>query len=242
MSKYSYDYLLQFEKSYGELSHGVKKQVSASTQNQAFNALLFFYRHVLKKEFGDFKDIPRAKRTKYVPSVLSRKEIDHIIKNLDYPYTLVVKLLYGCGLRLTEGLNIRVKDIDFEEGIVTIFGKGRKFRKVLLPKKVIADLKKHLERVKNLHTRDLKSGYMGVFMPGQLERKYKKSAKEFAWQFFFPAKELTRIPDTQNYKRYHLHETHVQKAVRAAALKAQISRRATPHTFTPLDRCKYPMG
>lgn len=209
----------------------VEKKVSASTQNQAFNALLFFYRHVLKREFGDFKDIPRAKRTKYAPSVLSRKEIDAIINNLEYLYSLVIKLLYGCGLRLNEGLNLRVRDFDFDEGIVTIYGKGRKFRKALLPKRVIPELKDHLEQVKNLHRQDLKAGYSGVFMPDQLEKKYRNSAKEFAWQFFFPAKQLTIIPGTNTIRRYHLHETHVQKAVKTAATRAQIPRNATPHTF-----------
>jgi integron integrase len=209
----------------------VDKKVSASTQNQAFNALLFFYRHILKKEFDDFKNIPRAKKTKYVPSVLSRKEIDDIINNLEYPYNLIVKLLYGCGLRLTEGLNLRIHDLDFDEGIITVYGKGRKFRKVLLPKKIIPELQKHLDRVKNLHKIDLDNGYDGVFMPNLLDKKYKHSAKEFAWQFCFPAKELTKMPDTQNYRRYHLHETHVQKAVKSASIKAQIPKKATPHTF-----------
>ncbi|NIR48971.1 integron integrase [candidate division KSB1 bacterium] len=209
----------------------VKKQVSASTQNQAFHALLFFYRYILRKEFGDFKNIPRAKRTKYAPSILSRKEIDDIIDNLEYPISLVVKLLYGCGLRLTEGLNLRVQDFDFDERIITVYGKGRKFRKVLLPHKIITELQEHLERVRNLHTQDLNDGYDGVFMPGQLEKKYKNSATEFAWQFFFPAKQLTRIPDTNTFRRYHLHESYVQKAVKAAAIKAQIRRKATPHTF-----------
>ena len=103
-------------------------------------------------------------------------------------------------------------------------------------------MKEHLERVKRLHKRDLDKGFDGVFMPGLLDKKHKNGAKEFRWQFFFPAKELTRIPGTKSYRRYHLHETHVQRAVRAAVRKAQISRRATPHTFTPLDRCKYPTG
>jgi integron integrase len=209
----------------------VERKVSASTQNQAFNALLFFYRHVLKKEFGDFKDIPRAKKTKYTPSILSRKEIDVIINNLKYPYPLVVKLLYGCGLRLTEGLNLRVRDFDFDEGIITIYGKGRKFRKVLLPQKIISELKEHLKRVKILHAHDLKEGYSGVFLPELIDKKYKNSATEFAWQFFFPAKELTRIPGTSTFRRYHLHESHVQKAVRTAAKKAQIAKNATPHIF-----------
>ncbi|MEA1884724.1 MAG: integron integrase [Thermotogota bacterium] len=209
----------------------VEKQVSASTQNQAFNSLLFFYRHVLKKDFGNFSNIPRAKRTKYTPTVLSRKEIDSIIDNLEYPYDLIVKLLYGCGLRLTEGVNLRVQDFDFDDSKLTIYGKGRKFRKVLLPRKIIPELKEHLERVKQLHKKELKNKYDGVFMPGQIELKYKNSAKEFRWQFFFPAIQLTRIPGTKKYRRYHLHESHVQKAVKAAVAKAQIPRRATPHTF-----------
>ena len=214
------------------LTHlAVEKEVAASTQNQAFNALLFFYRHVLKREFGDFKDIPRAKKTKYAPSVLSRKEIDTIIEGLAYPYSLVVKLLYGCGLRLNEALNVRVQNFDFDEGIVTVYGKGRKFRKVLLPKRVIPELKDHLERVKNLHRQDLNAGYSGVFMPDQLEKKYRNSAKEFSWQFFFPAKKLTIISGTSVIRRYHLHDTHVQRAVKAAATKAQIPKNASPHIF-----------
>ena len=209
----------------------VEKQVSASTQNQAFNSLLFFYRHVLKKDFSNFSNVPRAKRTKYTPTVLSRKEIDSIIDNLEYPYDLIVKLLYGCGLRLTECVNLRVQDLDFSDGKLTIYGKGRKFRKGLLPRKIIPELKEHLERVKHLHKKDIKNKYDGVFMPGQIELKYKNSAKEFSWQFFFPAIQLTRIPGTNKYRRYHLHESHIQKAVKAAASKAQIPRRATPHTF-----------
>ncbi|MDZ7721660.1 MAG: integron integrase [candidate division KSB1 bacterium] len=206
-------------------------KVSASTQNQALNALLFFFRHVLDKEFSHFDNISHAKRTKYTPTVLSRKEIDDILVNLNYPFNLIVQLLYGCGLRLNEVINLRVHDFDFDNGTLTVFGKGRKFRKVLLPKKIIPDLQEHLRRVKKLHKQDLSNNYSGVFMPDQVELKYKNSAKELAWQFFFPAKQLTRIPDTKTCRRYHLHESHVQKAVKAAVNKAQIPRRATPHTF-----------
>ena len=206
-------------------------KVSASTQNQAFNALLFFFRYVLDKEFKQFDNISRTKRTKYTPTVLSRKEIDDILVNLRYPFNLIVQLLYGCGLRLNEVINLRVHDFDFDNGNLTVFGKGRKFRKVLLPQKSIPDLREHLRRVKKLHKQDLSKHYSGVFMPDQVEGKYKNSAKELAWQFFFPAKQLTRIPDTKTYRRYHLHESHVQKAVKAAVNKAQIPRRATPHTF-----------
>lgn len=208
-----------------------EQQVAASTQNQAFNSLLFLFRHVLKKDFGNFSNIPRAKRTKYTPTVLSRKEIDTIIDHLKYPFDLVVKLLYGCGLRLNEVINLRVQDFDFNDGKLTVYGKGRKFRKVVLPRKIIPELQAHLEKVKNLHTRDLKNNYEGVFMPGQIEKKFKNSATEFGWQFFFPAIQLTRLPKTNKFRRYHLHASLVQKAVKKAVREAQIPRRATPHTF-----------
>ncbi|MDZ7721623.1 MAG: tyrosine-type recombinase/integrase [candidate division KSB1 bacterium] len=118
-------------------------------------------------------------------------------------------MLYGCGLRLSKAINLRVHNFDFDNGTLTVFGKGRKFRKVLLPKKIIPDLQEHLRRVKELHKHDLSKNYAGVFMPDQMERKYKNSAKELARQFFLPAKQLTRIPDTETCRRYHLHETHV---------------------------------
>lgn len=212
-------------------SLATQKHVSASTQNQAFNALLFFYRFVLKKEYGDFTSIPRAKRPRYVPTVLSRKEIDAILAHLAYPYDLVVKLLYGCGLRLHEAMNLRVRDFDFSEGMITIFGKGQKFRKVVMPQSLIPELQSHLERVNHLYDLDIARGFDGVFMPDQIDRQHKNSAHEPGWQFFFPAKQLTPIPAKGVYRRYHLHETHVQRAVKMAAAEAKISRNATPHTF-----------
>ncbi len=113
----------------------VAEQVSASTQNLAFNSLLFFYRHVLKRDFGNFNNIPRAKRTKYTPTVLSRKEIDAVLENLQYPCDRVVTLLYGCGLQLSEGVDLHVQDFDFDQCNVITYGKGRKFRKEVLPQK-----------------------------------------------------------------------------------------------------------
>ncbi|MBI5408261.1 MAG: integron integrase [Nitrospirae bacterium] len=210
----------------------VKKKVSAATQNQAFNALLFFYRHVIKKDFGEHKDIVRAKRKPYIPVVLSRDEIDAVIENLFYPYNLVVKLLYGCGLRLFECLNLRINNFNFDAGILTIHdGKGKKDRTVPLPEKITPELKAHLERVKNLHQKDMDSDYAGAFMFGLLEKKYKNCAKELIWQWFFPAKTLTRIPETKEHRRYHLHERHVQTAIMNAVRKAKIIKRASAHTF-----------
>jgi len=210
----------------------VERKVSASSQNQAFNALLFFYKHVLKKEFGDMKDIPRAKRKPYIPVVLSREEIEKVVSNLSPPYDLIVKLLYGCGLRLSECMNLRVGCLNFDMGILTVHdGKGKKDRTVPLPEKIINELKDHLEYVITRHQKDLETGYAGTFLPGLIEKKYKNAAKELAWQWFFPAKTLTFVPDKREYRLYHIHDSHVQKAVKQAVNNAKITKRASPHTF-----------
>ncbi|MCJ7833089.1 MAG: integron integrase [Deltaproteobacteria bacterium] len=210
----------------------VKRKVSATTQNQAFNSLLFFYRHVLKREFGKIDGVVRAKRKPYIPVVLSRKEIENVLKHLEPPFDLVVKLLYGCGLRLFECLRLRVQVLNFDAGILTVHdGKGQKDRTVPLPERIIPELERHLESLKALHQQDLDRKYAGVFLVNALEKKYKNAAKEFIWQWFFPAKVLTVENKTGELKRYHLHETHVQKAIKAAVNKARISKRATAHTF-----------
>ena len=215
------------------LTHlAVKRKVSASSQNQAFNSLLFFFRHILKNELGDLKDVPRAKTKPYIPVVLSREEVDSIIEALSYPYDLIVKLLYGCGLRLFECLNLRVQDLNYDTGILTVHdGKGKKDRTVPLPQTIIPELKMHLESVIALHEEDLHAGYAGTFLIGSLEKKYKNASKELVWQWFFPAKTLTFVPETEEYRRYHIHETHVQKAVKRAVRKAKIRKRASCHTF-----------
>jgi integron integrase len=210
----------------------VDRKVAASTQNQAFNALLFFFRHVLKNEFGELKDIPRAKRKPYIPTVLSREEIDSIIARLKYPYDLIAKLLYGCGLRLFECMNLRVNDLNFDTGILTVHdGKGKKDRTVPLPEKIIAELKDHLESVISLHQEDLKSGYAGAFLPNRIEKKYKNAARELVWQWFFPAKTMTFVANKNEYRRYYLHKTHVQKAIKRAVNTAKIPKRASAHTL-----------
>jgi len=194
--------------------------------------LLFFYRHILKKDFGQLKDVPRAKRRPYIPVVLSKDEIAAIIRNLGYPYELVVYFLYGCGLRLFESVNLRVHNFNFDTMILTIHdGKGKKDRTVPIPEKVMPQINAHLERVKNLHEKDLRKGYSGTFMINALDRKYKNAGKELAWQWFFPAKQLTYVSETKEHKRYHLHERHVQKAIRESVLKAKLMKRASAHTF-----------
>jgi len=150
----------------------VTRKVSASTQNQAFNALLFFYRNFLNKEFGKLEGVVRAKRKPYILVVLSREEIQAVLTHLAPPYDLVVKLLYGCGLRLFDCLHPQVQAVNFDAGILTVHdGKGQKDRTVPLPEKIIPELRAHLESLKMLHQRDLDRNHAGVFLVNALERK-----------------------------------------------------------------------
>lgn len=215
------------------LTHlAIKRKVSASSQNQAFNAILFFFRYIIKKDFGEIKDIPRAKRRPCIPTVLSRDEVDAIIARLRYPYDLVVKLLYGCGLRISECVRLRVQDLNFDQKILTVHdGKGKKDRTVPLPETILPELKAQLEHIITLHQKDLEAGYAGTFLMGLLEKKYKNAAKELAWQWFFPGKTLTFIAESKEYRRYYLHHTHVQKAIKKAVNQANIPKRASAHTF-----------
>ncbi|MBM9518605.1 integron integrase [Desulforhopalus vacuolatus] len=215
------------------LTHlAVKKKVSASTQNLAFNSLLFFFRHVLNREFGTIDGVVRARKRPYIPVVLSRVEIEKIFQVLDEPYLLVVKLLYGCGLRLFECLSLRVHCLNLEEGILTVHnGKGKKDRTVPLPKSLYGVLREQLDTVYNLHSKDIARGYNGVFLFDADERESKNASRQFIWQWLFPAHKISRVKKTGAMKRFHLHETHVQKALRQAVKKACLTKRVTAHTF-----------
>ncbi len=154
------------------------------------------------------------------------------MKHLSYPYDLVVRLLYGCGLRLFECLNLRIHNFNFDETILTVHDeKGKKDRTGPLAQSIMPELKSHLNNVMELHQAELKSGYAGAFMIGLLDKKYKNASKELIWQWFFPAKTLTFVPKTKEYKRYHLHSTHVSSAIRTAVRKARILKRVSAHSF-----------
>ncbi len=207
-------------------------KVAASTQNQAFNALLFVFDHLLKKPLR-LSGVVRAKRKPYIPVVLSRREIDLILAELDAPYKLLVQLLYGCGLRLSEGLNLRVQDLNFDLGILTVHrGKGQKDRTLPLPKTLYSELEKQVDLVRNRLRKDLQNtDYHGVFLPNLLEQKYKNASKSLAWQWLFPAIKLTPIPETGENRRFHLHDTHVQRAIHTALQNAMLTKRASAHSF-----------
>nr|WP_246551850.1 integron integrase [Geobacter hydrogenophilus] len=209
----------------------VKCNVAASTQNQAFNSLLFLFRHALKREFGDLRDVPRAKKSLYVPVVLSREEIDAILDHLSHPFSLVVNLLFGCGLRLFECLQLRVRDFNFDAGILTVHGKGKKDRTVPLPESILPELTAQIERVKALHEKDLAAGYAGVFLDDAVEKKYPHAPKELIHQWFFPQQLLTLVAETGELRRYHLHESLLQEALYVAVRRAKIPKRVTAHTF-----------
>jgi len=215
------------------LTHlATEKNVSASTHNQAFNALLFFFRHVLKREFGKVNGVVRAKNRRRTPVFLTREEIFAILAHLATPYDLIVKLLYGCGLRLFECLQLRVHNLNFDERLLTVHdGKGGKERTVPLPVVLIPQLKEQLEKLKQLHEQDFFRGYSGVFLINPLERKYKKAAMEFIWQWLFPAAQLTRVPETGEWRRYHLHDSQVQSAIKEAAGKTRLCKRVSAHVF-----------
>lgn len=210
----------------------VEKNVAATTQNQAFNAILFLFKNVLNKEFKIADGVVRAKHRPYVPVVLSRSEVDRVFNHLEHPYKLVAQLLYGCGLRLFECMKLRVKDLDFDTKLLVIHdGKGKKDRTVPMPEVLIPALRSQVEYVAEIHQKDVANGYAGTFLPNAIEKKYKNAAKDFPWQWLFPAIMLTSIPNTTELRRYHLHETHVQKAIKVAVDKSRITKRASAHTF-----------
>ncbi len=210
----------------------VERHVSASSQNLAFNSLLFFFRNVLGKEFGKIEGVVRAKKRPYIPVVLDRAEVDQIVAELSHPYNLIVKLLYGCGLRLFECLQLRIQCFNFSAGVLTIHdGKGKKDRTVPIPEILVPQLKEQMNKVGIQHQQDIEANYDGVFLFDAIEVKYKNAARELIWQWMFPAQNLTQVKDSEELRRYHIHPSLVQKAIRKAVQKTKVPKRVTAHTF-----------
>jgi len=210
----------------------VKAKVSASTQNQALCAIIFLYKQVLKIEIGDLGNVTWAKKPAKLPVVFNREEVTKVLNQLSGMNLMMAMLLYGSGLRLSECLQLRVKDIDFQYKQITIrSAKGDKDRVTLLPEYVIEPLKKHLTYVKMLHDKDLKDGYDSVYMPYALGRKYPNVGREFGWRFVFPATQISKDPRTGIQRRHHIHESVLQKAVKKAIRQAGIYKHASCHTF-----------
>jgi integron integrase len=211
----------------------VQEKVSASTQNQAFNAILFLYRKVLGISLED-KNISaiRAARKKNIPVVLTRDEVGRVLTLMNGTVQLMARLFYASGLRVMECIRLRIQDIDFGMGEITVReGKGFKDRLTMLPESLAPVLQEQIERVKVLHRQDLKNGFGSVYMPYGLERKFRNAHKEPGWQFLFPASNIAVDPRTGRKRRHHMHESNLKRAVKKAARQAGISKRVTPHSL-----------
>jgi integron integrase len=209
-----------------------EKNIAASTQNQALSAILFLYRHVLLKPIDIPADLIRAEKSKTLPTVLTHAEALAVIQEMKGASQLMAKILYGGGLRLTECLRLRVKDIDFgNHQIIVRDGKGEDDRFTVLPDSLIPELERHLQHVRLLHQRDLNAGYGEVYLPYALSRKYPKSAREWTWQYLFPALSRSTDPISKKTMRHHADPSVLQKAIRQAAKAAGIDKQVSPHTF-----------
>jgi integron integrase len=215
------------------LTHlALKSRVSGSTQNQAKSAILFLYREVLRKELPALNEVPQARTRRHLPVVLTLEEVRALMANLRGTHWLVASLLYGSGMRVMEALRLRVKDIDFSRfEIVIRDGKGDKDRVTMLPAKLVEPLRWHLAKVKTLHENDLAAGYGEVYMPYALERKYPRAAREWLWQYVFPAGQLSVDPRSDVTRRHHVEDQSVARALRKALHEAQVLKPATPHTL-----------
>lgn len=209
-----------------------ERTVSASTQNQALSAVMFLYRHVLKKDVDIPSDSFRAQKSKTLPVVLTQQEALAVIKNMTGVAQLMTKILYGSGIRLAECLRLRVKDIDFgNRQIMVRDGKGEDDRATILPDSVIPLLEAHLKTVQAIHQKDLKDGFGETSLPYALSKKYPSAAKEWMWQYVFPASVRSVDPVSKRTKRHHLDPSVLQKAIRQSALSIGLTKPVTPHTF-----------
>lgn len=210
-----------------------KQNVSPTTQNQAFNAILFLYEQVLNISLKNQNiQALRAKERKHIPVVLTIEEVKSIILNMNGIYQLVVKLMYGCGLRMKEAQNIRIKDIDFGFDKVYIWdSKSLKDRTLPLPLKIKEELKIQVEKVKELHSKDLQNGYGSVYVPYALERKLPKAKYETKWQYVFPMNKISNDPRSGEKRRHHILDVTLSRNIKSAVEKSNIDKRVTSHIF-----------
>lgn len=211
----------------------VTRNVSISTQNQALNALVYFYKHVTEKPLGKIPDFTRSKKPVRLPIVLSRQEVNSLLLGISNPqYYLMANLLYGCGLRLMECVRLRVFDIDFDyQQIFIREAKGRKDRVVPLPQRLTALLREQIKQTKEIHTQDIKDGYGEVYLPNALARKYPNAAKELGWQYVFASSKLSHDPRSNKIRRHHIHESNLQRFIKKASVDAGIVKKVNCHTL-----------
>jgi len=209
-----------------------ERRVAKATQNQAFNALLFFYRWVIDVEIGSLGEVIRARRGRRLPTVLSQKEVQKLLESLQGVTQLMAKVIYGSGLRLNECLRLRIKDVDLERGILVVrAGKGDKDRQTILPNLIKEELKSHLATARGLYDEDRKNDIAGVHLPGALARKFPSAPKEWIWFWLFPSNHLSVDPREKVTRRHHASASMLQKAVRRAANSAGIEKKVNIHTL-----------
>jgi integron integrase len=215
------------------LTHlAVAGRVSASTQNQAMSALLFLYKEVLEEPLPWLDNIEYSQRPKRLPVVLTVEEVESLLQRVQGTVGLMLWLIYGTGMRLMECVRLRVKDVDFARGeIIVREGKGFKDRITMLPTLLDEPMRQHLARVKLLHESDLRAGHGDVFLPYAIERKYPNAGREWAWQYVFPSSKIARDPRSGVRRRWHAHESNIQRALRRALRESNIPKLATPHTL-----------
>jgi integron integrase len=210
----------------------VERDIAPSTQNQALNAIVFLYRDVLKREPGDFHDFQRARVRRRLPVVLSRSEVDAVLRRMEGREELIARLLYGTGMRIHEALRLRVKDIAFERNEITVrFGKGGKDRRVPLPQVLKSRLLAHVEERQRLFESDRAKGMHDVEMPAALSRKYPNARYEWPWQYVFPADKYSTDPRSGTVRRHHFDPQRVQRAMKKAVREAGLTQHITPHTL-----------
>ncbi len=215
------------------ISHlAVDAKISASTQTVALSAVLFLYRDVLKKNLPYIDHIERATPSKKLPVVFTRSEVQAVLARLDGTHHLIASLLYGSGLRLMEAVRLRLKDLDFQRGEITVReGKGSKDRVTMLPGSVVNSLKAHLQRVRILHEADLRDGFGRAQLPFALARKYPGAARAWGWQFVFPSLKRSRDPRSGLERRHHVSPDYIQRAVKNAIRLARIHKNGSCHTL-----------
>lgn len=213
-------------------SLAVRDGVSASTQTQALSALLFLYRHVLGYDVGEMHGLVRAKPSEHIPVVMTRAEVRAVLAELTGQYWLMASIMYGCGLRLSECLRLRVQDIDFGANEILVRdGKGGKDRVTMLPQSLKGPLRMQLKGAKSVHERDLAAGWGRVALPGALDRKYPNASADWKWQWVFPQERRWRNSKTGEQGRHHVHSTALQRAVKAAVVRAEVAKNVGCHTL-----------
>jgi len=208
------------------------ERISASTQKQALNALVFLLREALGKDPGEFGDFTRAAKHERMPVVLSREECQRLFGAMNGKPRLMAELMYGSGLRLMELLRLRIKDVDLERAqIVVRGGKGDKDRVTVLPERLLGPLRAHRELLRDLYDKDRQAGLPGVWLPEGLSRKFPKAGEAWEWQWLFPSRELMNDPLGGPRRRHHVLEERLQSEIRLAAHKARLDKRVTPHVL-----------